>query len=82
MSTNANFGYSGFDLREVLLVKRVDDGDDLTHTTLHGLVGIGSPDVDGNYDNSFMRMSQEELDLSYSTATVSFINKSINHLTN
>lgn len=58
------------------MIRKVEKGDLFSRSPTHGLIGFGLPDLHGDYENNFLRMVQEELDLSYPTLLISFLKKS------
>jgi hypothetical protein len=58
------------------MIRKVEQTDILARSNMHGIIGFGLPDSYGDYDKSFLRMVQEELDLSYPTLMISFMNNS------
>jgi hypothetical protein len=59
------------------MIRRVEKADILAQSNIHGVIGFGLPDGRGNYEKGFLRMVQEELDLSHPTVMMAFINKSM-----
>ena len=75
-SASLSFGYTDLELEEAKFIRSVSYEDLFASTELHGFVGFGLPETYGNYEKTFMRMVQEEQDLSYPTLYISFLNKS------